>query len=71
MGYNVNGELGNGAKVSTTDTAQEVKTRKFEIMQVAGSKNGNFGAAVKEDGTVWTWGANTNGQLGNGTTDST
>jgi len=39
-------------------------------MQVAGSKNGNFGAAVKEDGTVWTWGVNTYGQLGNGTQDT-
>ena len=68
MGYNVNGELGNGAKVSTT-AVQEVSNL-TEIMQVAGSKNGNFGAAVKEDGTVWTWGVNTYGQLGNGTQDT-
>ena len=68
LGYNVNGELGNGAKASTT--AVQKVSNLTEIMQVAGSKNGNFGAAVKEDGTVWTWGANTNGQLGNGTTDS-
>ena len=68
LGYNVNGELGNGAKVSTT-AVQEVSNL-TEIMQVAGSKNGNFGAAVKEDGTVWTWGVNTYGQLGNGTQDT-
>ena len=68
LGYNVKGELGNGAKASTT--AVQKVSNLTEIMQVAGSKNGNFGAAVKEDGTVWTWGANTNGQLGNGTTDS-
>ena len=68
LGYNVNGELGNGAKVSTT-AVQEVSNL-TKIMQVAGSKNGNFGAAVKEDGTVWTWGVNTYGQLGNGTQDT-
>lgn len=27
----------------------------------------NFSVALKSDGTVWTWGENKNGQLGNGT----
>ena len=45
LGYNVNGELGNGAKVSTT-AVQEVSNL-TKIMQVAGSKNGNFGCSGK------------------------
>lgn len=30
----------------------------------------NFTAAIREDGTVWTWGAGAQGQLGHGTTDN-
>ena len=40
------------------------------ILQVTGSQNGQFGAFVKKDGTVWTVGNNGNGQLGNGTTNN-
>ena len=68
LGYNANGELGNGAQTSTT-AVQEVSNL-TEIIQVAGSKDGNFGVAVKEDGTVWTWGNNANGELGRGDKNS-
>ncbi|MBN8472036.1 RCC1 repeat-containing protein [Corallococcus exiguus] len=38
----------------------------FPILQLAAG--GAFSVALKQDGTVWTWGQNTYGQLGNGTT---
>ncbi|MFZ4855176.1 MAG: RCC1 domain-containing protein [Desulfuromonadaceae bacterium] len=36
---------------------------------VAASTGGNHSVALKKDGTVWTWGLNRTGQLGNGTTE--
>ena len=35
------------------------------VVQIVGAQNGHFGAAVRTDGTVWAWGLNTSGQLGN------
>jgi len=36
------------------------------VTAIAGGDNHSL--AVKDDGTVWTWGLNKNGQLGDGTT---
>ncbi|MFR1006176.1 MAG: RCC1 domain-containing protein, partial [Hominilimicola sp.] len=64
LGYNEYGQLGNGT-TNSSSTAQDVKNA-TDIVQVSGSQNGQFGAFVKKDGTVWTVGYNGYGQLGNG-----
>ena len=63
LGYNVYGQLGNGTTTSSS-VAQDVQNLK-DVVQVVGSQNGYFGAAVRTDGTVWAWGYNGYGQLGN------
>jgi alpha-tubulin suppressor-like RCC1 family protein len=70
-GQNANGELGDG---STTDsqTPEEVYTSSGPLSGITAiTCTGSFGMALKSDGTVWTWGANGSGQLGNGNTTST
>ena len=63
LGYNGYGQLGNGT-TSSSSAAQDVQNLK-DVVQVVGAQNGYFGAAVRTDGTVWAWGLNTSGQLGN------
>ena len=67
-GYNAAGQLGNG---TTNDSAVPVKVDLPDpITQVfqggSGAKNGQT-VAILSDGSVWTWGANSMGQLGIGT----
>ena len=67
-GYNAAGQLGNG---STTDSAVPVHVElPAGVRQVfqggSGPKNGQS-VAILANGSVWAWGENDRGQLGNGT----
>ena len=67
-GNNADGELGNGTRnssnvpvaVKTTGTPMDGKT----IVQIAAAQSTS--AALASDGTVYTWGDNVTGQLGDG-----
>jgi len=66
-GYNGTGQLGNN---TTTNRSSPVTTvgGGTNWRQVAGGYRHT--AAIKTDGTLWTWGINDNGQLGDNTTSS-
>ena len=63
------GELGNGASISTNKPCQvkiDTNTYLTDIKKIeVGTQHV---IALREDGTVWTWGLNSSGQLGDGTT---
>ena len=64
LGYNYYGQLGNGKTDSANTELRDVQNLK-NVVQIVGAQNGHFGAAVRTDGTVWAWGYNGYGQLGN------
>ena len=66
-GYNSGGELGDGTTTSRSSPGTTAGGG-TNWKQVA-SGNG-YTASIKTDGTLWTWGSNSSGQLGDGTTTS-
>ncbi|MGO8670646.1 MAG: choice-of-anchor tandem repeat GloVer-containing protein [Capsulimonadaceae bacterium] len=66
-GSNPNGELGDGSTMSSTVPVQV--TGLTNIVAVAGGAE-SLSLALRADGTVWAWGLNAFGELGNGTTEN-
>lgn len=64
-GFNNNGQLGDNTTTNKSSPVQTVSGGTNWKQVACGSV---FTAAVKSDGTLWTWGINGNGQLGTGAT---
>ena len=67
-GRNESGQLGDGTstdRYSPVEVTDEFFNPIEGVVSVAAGKA--HSVALKSDGTVWTWGTNGNGQLGNGT----
>ena len=65
-GLNDQGELGTGSTNPSTSATPVQVTSLTDVVAVAGGGY-KFSLALKSDGTVWAWGYNQWGQLGNGT----
>jgi YD repeat-containing protein len=66
-GYNGGGQLGDG---TYTDRSTPVPVTGLLSGVIAIDTGSHHMAALKTDGSVWAWGLNNYGQLGDGTTDS-
>ena len=69
-GDNEKGALGNGGGGNEIDNGVPLQTIPLKVMDGAAtvSCGSDFTLAVEEDGTLWVWGSNINGELGNGGT---
>jgi len=67
-GLGTSGQLGDNTTTSKSSPVQTVSAGTNWRQVAGGAGNGNHTAAIKTDGTLWTWGRNPFGALGNNTT---
>ncbi len=69
-GENHCGQLGNGSTIDSANYITNLSQAFTKVMEnvTAVSAGGYHVLAIKTDGSVWVWGSNQNGQLGNGGT---
>ena len=67
-GNNANGQLGNGHSGKDLNSVTPIPISLDNVIAI--SAGDYFSLALKKDGTVWSWGKNEYGQLGNGSTES-
>ncbi len=67
-GYNLYGQIGNGGAYDKELEYRQMQTKPVKIMDdvSAVSCGSDFTAAIKTDGSLWMWGCNQYGTLGNG-----
>ena len=68
-GYNRDGQLGNGTRDNGWTPAEVTGLDRIVAIAagVASFAGNSFSGAVRDDGTVWTWGSGVSGVMGNGT----
>ncbi|MCX7861447.1 MAG: hypothetical protein N2449_00430, partial [Bacteroidales bacterium] len=71
FGENETGQLGNGANTDSNVPVSVIGLTGVVAVSAGGDQLEAHSMALKSDGTVWAWGSNIYGQLGNATTTST
>lgn len=71
VGNGVNGGLGNGTTTSSSYPVQVMVDGTTPLTDVIAVSMHRHGLAIREDGSVWSWGYNAEGAVGNGTTTNT